>query len=768
MKLLIEGYLYRPEDVKGVLPDDTLWTPDQKVRIEYVGYFHNPQCRDFVFFLPKVLLEPRKIDGVEADRVFCTEKVPNGFAPEEIIDPERLAQASGGRFDERQKAFLYEFAVWIYRVLSRFDETHAGSEIILKRSETQAGSFRRRSVTNTLLDVILALRRFAHDNRDYFLFKVKEKHSGTNKINWTRTIAKSAAVMTDGAPVYLNPRNKKRVIDFDEELLVIFYSILRYVGEKFGFPVSVNEGYELIVGEKFKRYLAGYGRTRLRQIKYKYFSDRDRALWELCFAFFDRAHRANVVSDREEYLLAKDFNVIFESVIDDLIGDGEVASFKAMKDGKEIDHLYVDESLTRRGGEAARTFYIADSKYYKQGNALGEESVFKQFTYAKNMLQLDLDLFLGGDEASAGVKARRAAFERRGVGLMRDETTEGYDVIPNFFISATLPGNLSYECDGLSLHKDNAEYRNVHFENRLFDRDTLLVAHYDVNFLFVVSLYARAKASEKRRWKEKVRVLFRAKIQGLLQGRFDFYAMTPKADVDAEQFLRENFQVALGKVYAPYGDAGAHTYYSLALDRDAKFKDENEAVLGRLKQGFKVAECPLGADPATVVAAEAPVATAPVPKRFLTHCWIENDLERYFLVGCCKDAAHRSWMFGRSKGKRNDLYNVRLGARAGAVVADAALTQSPKFLVLYMFDDPGDYAVYRIRGGRTRTKEQMEKLGYPGASGDYYCYVLEEEVTLGDLDVAALLADRRREAGAAFVPGAPLYLKGGELIGYRK
>ncbi len=638
MKLLIEGYSYRPEDVKGVLPDDTLWTPDQKVRIEYVGYFHNPRCKDFVFFLPKVLLVPRKIDGVEADRVFCTAKAPDGFAPEALIDPERLARESGGTFDERQKSFLYEFAVWIYRVLSRFEETHKDSEIILRRSETQAGSFRRRSVTNTLLDVILALRRFAHDNRDYFLFKVKEKHSGTNKINWTRTIAKSAAVVANGGPVYLNPRNKKRVVDFDEELLVIFYSILRYVGETFGFPVSVNAGYELIVGEKFRRYLDGYGRTRLRQIRYKYFSDRDRALWELCFAFFDRAHRANVVSDREEYLLAKDFNVIFESVIDDLIGDGEIKSFKEMKDGKTIDHLYVDESLTRRGGESARTFYIADSKYYKQGNALGEESVFKQFTYARNMLQLDLDLFLGGDEASAGVKARRAAFERQGVGLLRDETTEGYDVIPNFFVSATLPGDLSYERDGLSPHKDKAgdaearEYRNVHFENRLFDRDTLILSHYDVNFLYVVKLYARNDAGLKRHWREKVREEFRRRIRGILAKRFKFYAMMPcdaYSDDEAVQFLRENFRTTLGKVYAPYPKVDGKQVYSLALEipeameadaalsaeglekRRARVAQENAAVENLLKTAFYVVPCELGKDPSEKILQKK--AEHPVP-----------------------------------------------------------------------------------------------------------------------------------------------------------
>ena len=181
-----------------------------------------------------------------------------------------------------------------------------------------------------------------------------------------------------------------------------------------------------------------------------------------------------------------------------------------------------------------------------------------------------------------------------------------------------------------------------------------------------------------------------------------------------------------------------------------------------------IAPCPLGTDPATVVSGETAVATPPVPKRFLTHHWIENYLEKYFLVGCCKDAAHRSWILGRSKFKRSDLYNVRLGRRAGAVVADAALTRNPQFLILYDFAAPSEYSVYRIRGGMRCERDRMSRMGYPSAQCDYYCYVLEEEVSLGDLDVPRLLAERKREQGGAFTPGAPIYLKGGELIGFRR
>ena len=630
MKILIEGCSYSPEAVKNVLPEKRLLLTDEKVTIENVGYFRNPECDDFVFFLPKVLLE--KVDGIDGDRVFAVKGDPvlsQGFAPEEIIDPEAVTP-DGRTLTDEQKSFLYEFAVWIYRAIAQFKERNPGTTAVWEQKERQSGAFRRKYVTNTLLDVILALRRFHRDNRDYFLFKVKEKHSGANKINWTRTIAKSQAVIQQDRPLYLDPRNKKRSIDFDEELLVIFYSILHHIRERFGFPVQINMGYELITGEKFERYLGGYGAARLKAIKYKYFSDRDLTLWQLCFAFFDKAHKANVVSDNEEYLLAKNFEIVFESMIDDLVGDEAIADLRELSDGKEIDHLYLDESLTRRSTSGDKTFYIADSKYYKRGNSLGAESVAKQFTYARNLLQLDLDLFLNGYDASDKVKNRRHGLDE--VRLLRDETTEGYDVIPNFFISATVPEDWDYDKDWFSLHDGAREYRNIHFENRLFDRDTLILSHYDVNFLYVVKLYAQNDAGVKAEWRGRVREEFKRHIRGLLKDRFSFFAMMPYdeiSDDDAARFLRENFQSVLGKVYSPYPKVNGKTVYSLALEkpenmpqddslteegfnnRKARIEHEKNEVLNLLKAAFYIIPCELGEDPAAALQQEA--AAHPIP-----------------------------------------------------------------------------------------------------------------------------------------------------------
>lgn len=635
MKILIEGYSYSPEVVKGVLPEKRLLLTDEKVIVENVGYFRNSECDDFVFFLPKVLLEQIEIDGVKRDRVFAVKGdavMANGFAPEEIVDPEGETP-DGRRLTGEQKSFLYEFAVWIYRAIAQFKAKNPGSTAVWEQKEKQTGAFNRKYVTNTLLDVILALRRFHRDNRDYFLFKVKEKHSGANKINWMRTITKSQAIVQNGRPFYLTPLCKKRSIDFDEELLVIFYSILNYIKTKFGFPVQINMGYELVTGGKFERYLAGYGIRRLQAIKYKYFSDRELTLWQLCFAFFDQAHKANIVSSGEEYLLAKNFEIVFETMIDDLIGDERISKLRDLSDGKEIDHLYLDESLTRRLDGGKKTFYIADSKYYKRGNSLGAESVAKQFTYARNLLQLDLDLFLNGDDASAKIKKRRHVLDE--VKSLRDNITEGYDVIPNFFISATVPEDLKYDEDCLYLHRGTNEYRNIHFENRLFDRDTLILSHYDVNFLYVVKLYAQNNAGQKEEWRTKVRGEFREHIHRLLKERFSFYAMMPYdelTDEDAAQFLRENFRSTLGKLYSPYPKVNGKTVYSLALEnpasmindgslsaeglqnRKTRVAHENERVKSLLKTMFYIIPCELGNDPSDALLREAQAHPIPGSK----------------------------------------------------------------------------------------------------------------------------------------------------------
>lgn len=573
MKLLIEEYQYNAKDVVDVLEGlFTLQDVDNKISVSYVGYYYNPseKIRDCVFVLPKVLID-------EHGLVF------GKYDPAKLIHLDR----DEVKLEPHEKKYLYEFAVWIHRAIVVYNTANENNGIVLRR-EIEADGNGAKKKSNTLLDVILALIRFNKENRSFFTFILKNIHSGFNKINWGKTISSTAAVVQGEEPIYLNPVNKKRQVNFDEELIVIFFSILNYVAERFGFRTEIPFGFKLITGNQFERYINGFGTRRLRQIKYKYYSDIAVRLWDLCYAFFDKTYQIKMSTSQSEYLLVKSFHIVFEAIIDELIGDKDVPKgLQEQEDGKLVDHFYTYKGLISNREEENDVYYIGDSKYYKIGSDPKGEAVYKQYTYARNVIQWNLNLFL--DEKSKDSEKDRYKNIR-----LRDDITEGYNVIPNFFVSANInPATLSYE-DKTEEHKKQPPISR-HFNNRLYDRDTLILSHYDVNFLYVLSLYARNNAGAKEAYRSSVREKFRKSIQDILNKSFKFYAMEAHADVDSVKYLKEHFKDVVGKVFSPYQN---DNIYSLALDMS---DPESEPLLDKLKEDFYVAECKLGDEPSSVI-----------------------------------------------------------------------------------------------------------------------------------------------------------------------
>lgn len=582
MRILIEDYQYNVTEIKNILQGiDALENVEGRVSIHYVGYYYNTLLKDCVFILPKVLL--KDVDGQEL--------VFGKYKPEAIVCPDK-----DGEMEAQEKDFLYKFAVWIYRAIVVFkNDKRNDTGIVYHQKIAQVGTGSRR-LSNTYLDILLSLIQFNRDNQSFFFFIVKNQHSGLNKINWTRTIASTNAIVQNGQPIYLNPVNKKRRINFDEELLIIFFSILNYIGDTYGFPKEICCQYQLITGKRFETYLNGFGKTRLHQIKYKYFSDKALQLWDLCYAFFEQSKHVYVSTDRREYLLVKNFYIVFEAIIDELVGDNPLPDGmdKRQDDGKIVDHLFTAASLIESehkpsDTDTRQTYYIGDSKYYKMGHELGRESVYKQYTYARNVIQWNLDIFNGLNDTVKTSPVR-----------LRDEQTEGYEIIPNFFISAKLDEQFRYDNDGIEkTDRKKNKHKNVQFMNRLFDRDTMLLFHYDVNFLYVLSLYARDNASQKAAWKKKIRNRFRREIQEWLQKDYDFYAMRAKSGVDDAAYIKTHFQQVLGKIYTSFSQD--KSIYSLALENADKYKSENEALLSELRKHFFVEPCGLGRDPLEVL-----------------------------------------------------------------------------------------------------------------------------------------------------------------------
>ena len=223
MKILIEGYYYDPalldkEKVSDGLIEHHRRNKDGYVCYNYVGHVYSPELRDYIFFLPKVVLktqtdgQPEDTDPEdETDLVF-------GEKPEDIIS----ITDKNNKLDVGKRNFICELAVWIYRALMVYRTTHPNQNILLERNIAQIGTQRKR-LSNTLLDVILELIQFNRDNQDFVLFVLKNIHSGFNRVNWNKTISHSQAFIQQGIPVYFNPVNKKRQINYDEELFIIYF-----------------------------------------------------------------------------------------------------------------------------------------------------------------------------------------------------------------------------------------------------------------------------------------------------------------------------------------------------------------------------------------------------------------------------------------------------------------------------------------------------------------------------------------------------------------
>ena len=609
MLLFIEGYPYNLNaivkeglSVRDILKDVvSVPVKEEYYAFGYVGYCYSKAAKDVIFFLPKVVLTGERNEENGDDTIF-------GAAPHDIINfsSDSIIEKFTEEGSKEYKEFLSTLSIWIYRTISVYKETH--NDNILESKEYQGESRGKKIKHNTLLDVIIALRDFNKDNQNYFTFIAKNVHTGVNKIQWQKTIISTNPIFLKGQPVYTELVNRKKTVNFDEELLIIFFSILNYIKEEHGFSFYMNINYQLISHDKIKRSYIGknYGCRRLKQIKYKYFSDKALRMWDLCYAFFDREYKISINRQAEDFLLAKDFDHIFEVMIDTLIGGEDKnklpKELMEQRDGKLVDHMFIGQGLIEQSNLPAElTYYIGDSKYYKRSKndtvVLGDKSIYKQYTYAKNVIQWNMNLFL--DDSDDGEQPQ-----------LRDALTEGYNPIPNFFISARIPNKkegskfLSFD-DAQLVEQANGVQFNRQFENRLFDRDTLLLCHYDVNFLYVVSLYGRANKSKQATWRDYVRKNFRQKIQDTLNKLYTFRTIQPRAGKDCYQFLKENFSQLNGKLYRSKSnknylvlalmrgdDDSKALWQSLSLRQASIEKEiaENDFIITNLQSHFYVSD----------------------------------------------------------------------------------------------------------------------------------------------------------------------------------
>ncbi len=766
MILLFEEYQYTTAAdialIKQCVDEAYLTETDNYVKIGCVGYFYctHPEINDAVFVLPKVFIDE---NGLAFGKI----------EPEKII---RLDSFSDKSLDQ-EKETIFELSAWLYQAIAHFVEEHKDTDIV-KMSNVQEVASAKGEKCQTYIDIILQLQKFQKEHRHLFTYISIVNRSGTRKINWNKTVRKVQPFLQDDTPIYMDFYNKTKSINFDEELIVLFFSTLRYLQEKMRFKTVCDLRYDLIPVRKIESMIShGQGTRRLRTIRKKYFTDELVQLWNLLYVFFDKAEKIASGKYHQEKLLAIKFNIIFEAMIDQLIGGNDVEEnlkrLKNQKDGKHLDHLYKEPSLINNSGDI---YFIGDSKYYKESTDLVGNSVYKQFTYAKNIIQYHIDLFNKSKQYPDGIQ-------------YRDALTEGYNITPNFFIRASAVkdenGLYSYTEDGLkNEYEDDVKEKqnklfNCHFPNRLFDRDTFVLQTYNINFLYVLAHYVQGadKSIQKR-----IRDKFREDLLKRFNALYDFWILTTNKS-QLQSAIDKHFRKINGKVFCPYPDEDEPLLY-LALEKEAvgmtqvadfmmlrKKKIDDLALIAALEEDFDVYKLPaLGDDPKEAMEKEKKRRVEQYQYDFYQNQYgelkVAEEQESYipfpsdtvFLIGCYKNEEHLDWI------RNNQKYNVRLGDRRGAVKENDEQVVTARFLILYDFEKPSEYKVYHLDNKQRVYKlEDMKKAEYPTPEGaKYLLYDLTGEPIKLVIDVQKILEAKEVQKGSP-LEGAPVYLTGKEL-----
>lgn len=528
MILLFEEYHYPQQLLKELLGGyGHLATElkNGKAKVQYVGYFFSKEKGDSVFILPKVFID-------EQHKAF------GKYHPEDITSINANNDGVVKRLiEDGDHNVIFELSVWIYRAITQFVSRNIDTDIVddaVIQNPTDVNGEK----SQTMLDIILQLLDFHKKHRHLFTYVSIINASGNNKIHWAKTISKTRPIIKEKTPYYVEFRNKNKVVNLDEELVVLFYSTLEYLCDTYNFRVKSDVQYDLFSSQKIRDLIETKRGTRLlKKIRRKYFTDEFVKLWRLLYTFFDKAENIKSHKYHEDRLLVKNFNIVFEDMIDYLIGsktEGIPDELKNQADGKIVDHIYKAKSLI----DDNDIYYVGDSKYYAAWNEVGANSIYKQFTYAKNIIQFNINL-LHHWEPQNKSKDKHLPY--------RDSLTEGYNITPNFFIRGVVDSqNISYD-ENIKEQSDMLRF-NKHFYNRLFDRDTLILKEYNINFLYVLSTYAIHIDSESRT--HRLRTLFRNDLIESLDKTYTFYKVKQRAGgMSLEEFVRTHFYTFAGRMY---------------------------------------------------------------------------------------------------------------------------------------------------------------------------------------------------------------------------
>ncbi len=528
MKLLFEGESYSTGFLNETFDTPSFYNESgENGIITHVGYYHSLRTREIVYMLPKVFLNSEQKFGIYNTNNLIQEGLSQSFT-------------HGADFQ-----WVRQLMVFFYNSLSTYKK-RCGTSLLNKNESFEVNSNLGKT-EYSFLDLLLTFVNFYKKNKQLILFHHKEYISNqAKKPKWEKTIRKTLPFLnTNNSPVYFEIRNKKKVINNEEELLIYFFSILNQFNLEHSLGLKIDKNYKIISGKAFES-LEKNGLRKLSKIKHRYFSDTLKRMYQLCYLYFSHSNTTSKKRRTSEYISVRNYNLIFEDMVDRLfsdklesnikVDDYSLNDLKYNKDGKIIDHIYEAPSLI----DTSNIFYIGDSKYYKSDTQAGSLSTYKQFTYAKNVIQFNIDLL------------NKNKFYHEKI-RYRDEITEGYNISPNFFIYGYIE-ELTIFSDS-KLARYGLTKKLFHFPNRLFDRDTLFILQYQINFLYVLKAYSTVNSLDITKFRQEAKEKFRDEFIKYFgeNGQSEFKLFEKELnEEDAKQFVEVNFKKLNGKCFWTY------------------------------------------------------------------------------------------------------------------------------------------------------------------------------------------------------------------------
>lgn len=525
MVFLIEGKEYLRESLEKYISPDSVLCPDDRkkpktVKINYVGYYR------------------RLMDGKD-NPVYI---LPKNFAEADpfMLKTEPVVIDSNTKYEEKLKN-LNELPLWMLGSLCRYRKRittkviDSVEDVVLHQGVDEESCLAE-------IDCIMSLIAYYHKHEHLVFSVYHECHHGMNKTNWHKTInSKLPFINSNGDAIYANPINCRKMIHSDEDLMVLFFCTLQRITRKYGIETPTSLFYNTIDEIEFDNMVDdGMILSVLDDICDNYYRDEMVELWQLLRAFYEKEGALEKDEEAtEEYLLAKDYDRVFEDMMDYLLTDNDLQWLKTQRDNKRMDHIFKGRSLF---GEKD-VFYVADSKYYAKplSESLDEVSMYKQFTYVLNILQVLMDVKNGKIE---GVEAE---YVKELADSYLDTLTGGFDVTPNFFVRGKINTNYDYDELDFSQVDDVKVSKQVFYPDRLFDRNTLYTLSYELNLLALLKLYATQNDADRQNKKQNIVNSVLREMQAKICGDFDLYELA--SNVRHEKVaLRNCFYDIQGKV----------------------------------------------------------------------------------------------------------------------------------------------------------------------------------------------------------------------------